>query len=90
MNDYINAIFEFGAILGIYGHIFQIKKDKVVKGTYIPTVVFFTSWGFWNIYYYPSLQQWFSALAGSILAILNCYYVYLLLKYKENNGNINQ
>ena len=83
LNDIVNAIFEFGAILGIYGHIRQIKKDKKVNGIYIPTIMFFTLWGFWNIYYYPSLGQWFSFIAGSVLALMNCAYVYLLVKYSR-------
>ena len=84
-SDIINGLFEFGAIFSVMGHIVQLKKDKVVKGIYIPSIVFFNLWGFWNVYYYPSLGQTYSFLAGIVLVITNCFYLYYLMKYKKGS-----
>lgn len=84
MYDLINSLFELGGIFFCLGHIRQINRDKSVAGVYIPAVVFFSSWGYWNIVYYSSLNQWFSLSAGTVLALFNTYWAYLLYKYKNN------
>jgi hypothetical protein len=42
---------------------------------YWPTSLFFTSWGVWNLYYYPSLGQWLSFAAGIALCLGNIAWV---------------
>ena len=83
MFDIINAMFELGGFYMCLGHVKQIKKDKSVAGVYIPAVVFFSLWGYWNIIYYFDLQQYFSWVAGILLAISNTYWACLLYKYKK-------
>lgn len=82
--DLINAIYEGGASLAILNHCRVLNKQKQVHGTSIISIVFFTSWGFWNMYYYNSLGQTFSWAAGFAVCFVNCYYVYLLMKYRKN------
>ncbi len=82
--DLINSLFEFGGIFFIFGHIRAVMKDKFVAGVYVPAHVFFSLWGYWNIFYYWNLSQWASLLAGTMLALINTYYTYLLFKYSKN------
>lgn len=84
VGDLINAVYEAGASLAVLNHCRVINLHKKVAGTSIASTVFFTSWGFWNMYYYHSLGQMFSWGAGFTVCAANCYYVYLLLKYRKN------
>jgi hypothetical protein len=62
--DITNGLFEFGGAWFIYGHIRKLLADKLVRGVYWPATAFFAAWGWWNVYYYPSLGQWFSFAGG--------------------------
>lgn len=82
--DIVNGMFEIGGAIACLGHIKQILKDKKVAGVFIPAVIFFSSWGYWNIFYYWHLNQWVSWLAGIVLAICNSYWAYLLWYYSKH------
>lgn len=49
---------------------------------YWPMTAFFTAWGFWNLHYYPSLEQWFSFYAGIVLVLGNLCWVGLVVTLK--------
>jgi hypothetical protein len=80
--DAVNGFFELVSAFMVYLHIRVIKKDKEVKGMSIVPIVFFTVWGFWNIFFYPYNGLYLSAIAGAVLALVNSYYFYLIMKYK--------
>jgi len=85
MNDLINSIFElFGAIV-IWKNVKQLIKDKQVKGVYYPLWIFYATWGFWNLYYYPSLNQHLSFYAGIVMVIGNTIWVSLAFYYGKKN-----
>ena len=75
MNDILNGIFEFSAGFFVYLHCVQVKKDRMVKGVNFAAVVFFTIWGLWNLYYYPSLGQWWSLLGSLGIVSVKTYWV---------------
>lgn len=52
-------------------HILQLYKDKQVRGLHIIPVIFFTALGFWNLYYYPHLNQWWSFAGGIFIVLMN-------------------
>ena len=83
--DLINGAFEFLAGFMILNHCRVILKDKVVRGVSILSTAFFTSWGFWNLYYYPSLDQWASFYGGLMIVAANTYYVGLMLYYTNRS-----
>ncbi len=82
-NDIINGFFEIIACIITWLNIYKIEKDKIVKGIYWPTNLFFLIWGLWNLYYYPSLEQYFSFYMGLALAFSNIIWVYLAYKYNK-------
>lgn len=84
MADLINACFEFFAVFALANHCRVLYRQKQVRGVSIMSVVFFSAWGFWNLYYYPSLGQMFSFYAGVLLCLIHAIYIYLLIKYKNN------
>jgi hypothetical protein len=81
--DLINGGFElFGGALN-WLNVRQILKDKQIKGVSVVPSAIFTTWGFWNLYYYPHLDQWASFTGGLIIVGANAAWVYLALKYKN-------
>lgn len=80
--DYVNASFEFISGFMVLLHCKNVIRDKAVAGVSIPATAFFALWGMWNVFYYPQLDQFFSAIAGVFICFANCLWVYLLLKYK--------
>jgi len=80
--DIINALFElFGGIF-ILNHCLVAYKDKAVAGVSIISVIFFSAWGYWNLFYYPHLGQWWSFYGGVFIVLANTLWVGLLLKYR--------
>ena len=79
--DFVNGGFEVFAGISVLLHIVRIVKDKEVKGVSIVALMFFTSWGFWNLYYYPFLSQWVSFVAGILIVSTNVVYTSLAIHY---------
>jgi hypothetical protein len=65
--DMANAAFEVCGALAVWANFAAILKDKGYAGTRIPMMIFFTSWGFWNLYFYAHLIQWVSLYASLLL-----------------------
>ena len=83
--DKINAIFQIIGALLIWKNALLLYKVKEVKGVYWPATAFFTIWGFWNIYYFPSLGQWFSFVAGIVLTVGNLAWTIQAIYYSKLN-----
>lgn len=81
--DLVNGLFEFfgGAVNWL--NVRQLLRDKKLRGvSKIPTVVF-TTWGFWNLFYYPHLGQWLSFTGGIVIVGANAFWVYLAWRYRN-------
>lgn len=46
-------------------------------------MAFFWSWGIWNLFFYPSLGQWYSFVGGIALVAGNTVWVALALRYRN-------
>jgi hypothetical protein len=79
--DIINGLFEFVGSLFTWMNVRQVYKDKGYAGLYLPGIVFFTSWGGWNLYFYPSLGQWWSAVGGASIFLANIVWIALMWRY---------
>ena len=91
-NDLINGMFEFaGAGINLL-NVRAILRDKKLQGVHWSPYAFFTSWGIWNLWYYPSLDQWFSFVGGAAIVIVNGTWLALALYYiqKEKNDVISR
>ena len=85
--DLINAIFEVGGAILTWKNAHRLWKDREIKGVYWPAWVFFALWGWWNCFYYPSLDQWFSFAAGLALVLGNtAWCVLALIVWTKNRG----
>ena len=80
--DHINAIFEAGGAFFTWRNALQLYRDKQIKGVYWQAWFFFAAWGLNNLWYYPSLGQWFSFAAGAVLVAGNVVWCGLAIRYK--------
>jgi hypothetical protein len=79
--DHVNAAFEVAGSVAVWMNFLAILKDRGYAGTRIPMMAFFTSWGFWNLYYYSHLLQWYSLYASLLLTGGNCAVVSAMLYF---------
>jgi predicted membrane channel-forming protein YqfA (hemolysin III family) len=82
--DYVNAAFEILGAVAIAGHVRRVLKDKAVAGVSIASTIFFASWGFWNLYYYPHLGQWASFTGGIAIVVGNVCWITGLIYYTRH------
>lgn len=79
--DAINGVYEFLGGFFILMHCIRLLRDKKVRGVSITATAFFTSWGIWNLYYYPYLGQWASFIGGCNIVCMNLLWIGLMLYY---------
>ena len=87
--DFINFIFETFGFIFIILSINKLLRNKDSSGVSSSTILFFISWGIWNIYYYPYLSQHWSALGAVLTLIANIIWFILILYYDKNIKNKN-
>jgi len=79
--DFINGSFEACGGYFIYLHIAKLYHDKQVRGVSWKAVAFFGSWGYWNLFYYPHLDQWMSFLGGVGIVTANTIWLGQMFYY---------
>jgi uncharacterized membrane protein YfcA len=76
--DLINGLYESLGAFFILNHIRALWKSKQAHGISLLSVVFFTTWGFWNLFYYPHLNQWWSFAGGVAIVLMNLGWIGLI------------
>lgn len=86
--DLVNGGFELLAGFMILNHCRVLYRDKKVRGVSILSTIFFALWGFWNLFYYPHLDQWASFVGGLLIVSANTSWIGLMIYYhrKEHKG----
>lgn len=79
--DQINGLFEFVGSCFTWANVHRVVVDKGYAGYYLPGMVFFTSWGVWNLYYYPALGQWWSFLGGACITLANLSWIAVMWRF---------
>lgn len=79
--DVANAVFEGGLAVMIGNNIRALYRDKRVRGVSLLTTAWVTAWGFWNLYFYPAVNAWFSFYAGIGVVLANAVWLGLALYY---------
>lgn len=80
-NDLINGLFELAAAIFILNHCRVLYAHKCVRGVSVLSSMFFMSWGFWNLFFYPFLGQLWSFWGGVAVVIANFIYTGMLYYY---------
>lgn len=84
--DQINGLFEAFAGAFIFNHCWTLWQDKQVKGVSVLSTSFFFSWGLWNLYYYPNLNQLWSFLGGLVVVTANFSWLGMMIYYRKHPG----
>jgi hypothetical protein len=82
--DGVNGLYELLAGAAVLMHCWRLYKDKKVRGASWIATAFFFSWGLWNLYYYPHLDQWLSFVGGLGIVAANCVWLTMMLYYIRN------
>lgn len=80
--DIINGLFEVSGSIFVALSIRKTYKDKAVKGVAWITIVYFSAWGYWNLFYYPHLEQWWSFAGGILIVAANTIWAMQIIYYK--------
>ena len=84
LNDIVNGSYEFIGGIMCWLNYFKLRRDKQVRGVHWGVTMFFATWGGWNLYYYPSLNQWMSCFGAAFLVAGNWAWVLLAIKYRRS------
>jgi uncharacterized membrane protein YfcA len=91
--DVINGSYEFVGGIFLLINCLKLYKDKKVRGVTLSAAAFFATWSWWNLYYYPSLNQWYSFAGGLLIAITNASWVIPAIYYtyfKEGREKVSE
>ena len=80
--DLVNGTFEMAGGLFIILSIIKLYDDKKVRGISCLAVGFFAVWGYWNLYYYSHLDQWWSWYGGVLVVITNTIWLGQMVYYE--------
>lgn len=78
-----NGFFELVGALLLWKNVARLRRDRKVRGVDWRVSIFFAAWGWWNLYYYPSLGQWLSTGAGIVMVAANTVWVYFALRFRN-------
>lgn len=79
--DVVTGLFNLSAGLLLFRNCRLLFKAKEVKGVSILTTAVFSVWGFWNLYYYPHLEQAISFIGCILVVIANSLWVGMAIYY---------
>lgn len=83
MADAVNGLYESLGGLFIAFSIWRLWHDKQCKGISLVHVLFFWSWGFWNLYFYPAVGAWYSFYGGIGIVIVQSIWLAMILYYRR-------
>ena len=82
--DTVNAGFEvLGACIN-WMNVWQLHRDKSVRGVHWIVFSFLFIWTLWNLFYYPHLDQWASFCGGMFISVSQVAWLWLWFKYRNN------
>jgi hypothetical protein len=67
-SDLVNGLFEACGAISVLNHTRVLWRSRQAHGVSVLSILFFTAWGGWNLFFYPHLGQWLSFCGG--LAIM--------------------
>ena len=86
--DQTNACFELMGAAFMIPSLIKAYKEKVIQGVSILTPIFFSCWGIFNVFYYPSIFQFYSGMAAIMLFSINLIWLYQVIVYSRKNNEL--
>lgn len=84
--DLINGTFEMLGGLFILQSVVKLHRQKMVRGVSWLHAGFFSAWGYWNLFYYPHLDQWLSFAGGIGIVTANTIWLGQLIYYTRREA----
>lgn len=84
--DMINAVFEGGGAIFLCLNVRRLLRDRSVKGVSLVTTTWWTTWGFWNVYYYRAVTCPASFYAGIAVVAVNAVWLALAVWYARRDA----
>lgn len=82
MYDQINSGFIFVAGIFYVLNLLKLIKDKDIKGISKLSIVFFSIWNIWTLFFFLMVTEfWWTIGAYIIVTVLNVVYIILMIKY---------
>jgi uncharacterized membrane protein YfcA len=84
--DQINSVFIFVASVFYALNLITLIKDKDVKGISKLSIIFFSVWNLWTLFFFVQTSEfWWTIAAYVIVAVLNVIYLFFMFKYLRKN-----
>jgi len=90
INDIVNGLFELSGGVFLWLNVYRLYKAKCVRGVSMLAFGFFAIWGYWNLYYYPCLNQMASLIGASSCTAANTVWIILAIRYERKNHGKNK
>lgn len=84
--DIVNGTFEALGGVFLWLNVLRLWRDKGYAGVNWQAIAFFAAWGLWNLFYYPSLAQWWSFTGGLVLVVANLVWLGLAFHFGPKGG----
>lgn len=81
--DFTNGLFEAGTGITALHSCWKLYQHKRVQGVSHWLMGWVSLWGYWNLYYYPSLDQWLSFCGGLLIVTANTVWLLLAWTYRQ-------
>lgn len=79
--DNVNGMFEVVGGLFVAANVLRLYRDKKVRGVSRIATAFFVVWGYWNLYYYAAIGQWWSQAGALSAALVNSVWLGQMVYY---------
>tara|TARA_Y100000401_G_scaffold14002_1_gene9525 strand:+ start:140 stop:406 length:267 start_codon:yes stop_codon:yes gene_type:complete len=88
MYDKINSAFIFVASIFYFLNLITLIKDKDVKGISKLSILFFSIWNIWTLFFFIQVSEfWWTIAAYVMVTLLNLVYIILMFKYSRNKND---
>lgn len=84
ISDIANGLFELGGAFFLWKNVQAIRRDKTIQGVNWTPTIWFTAWGFFNLWFYPFNGLWLSFMGGVAIVTINSIWLYHVWKYHFN------
>lgn len=83
-NYVVNGLIEYIGANALLLNVLKLYRQKMSRGVHWVGTAFFMTWGYWNIYYYPSVGDHWSFAGGLFVVAVNTFWLGQMFYYRKN------
>lgn len=84
--DEVNGIFELLGAVMISLSCIKLAQDRRIAGLSFYHVTYFTAWGWFNVFFYPSQGLFWSFIGGICVVVMNSLWLVGILYYRYRDA----